>query len=197
MWCCAAASCRVFSVQHLGRPQRRPHQLPGRSDTSTHNCGGAAAALRLYGVLRYLVALRELFNTLPTPPTVVLQCLTLQLCLCLLLLQLFRLWFSHPAVKGIIMWGWWDANIFSGNAGIYRADKQPKQAALAIRDLWGTELSTSVEVQQPQTGPSGWTQFSGYFGTYTFEYAAAEGRVVKGTVHLGRNSARQSLIQVL
>lgn len=33
---------------------------------------------------------------------------------------LFRLWYSHPAVRGIFMWGWWDANMWVQDAGIYR-----------------------------------------------------------------------------
>jgi hypothetical protein len=26
--------------------------------------------------------------------------------------ELFKLWFEHPAVKGIIMWEFWDNNIW-------------------------------------------------------------------------------------
>ena len=53
-----------------------------------------------------------------------------------LTVDLFRLWFHHPRVKGIIMWGFADDNIWIKNAGIFRKDKSPKQAALAIKKLW-------------------------------------------------------------
>jgi GH35 family endo-1,4-beta-xylanase len=33
---------------------------------------------------------------------------------------LFKLWYGHPAVRGIFMWGWWDANMWVQDAGIYR-----------------------------------------------------------------------------
>jgi hypothetical protein len=33
---------------------------------------------------------------------------------------LFRLWYGHTAVRGIFMWGWWDANMWVQDAGIYR-----------------------------------------------------------------------------
>lgn len=118
------------------------------------------------------------------------------LCCALVKLQLFRLWFSHPSVKGIIMWGWWDGNIWISNAGIYRADKTPKQAALAIRELWDNELSTRLHVEQPQTdGVSGWTPFKGFFGVYLYSYTTADGIVVQGTVQLSRDQLRQSLVQ--
>jgi hypothetical protein len=103
--------------------------------------------------------------------------------------QLFRLWFSHPAVKGIIMWGWWDANIWAKNAGIYTADKRPKKAALAIRDLWQRELSTELEV----AAPDGVVQFTGFYGSYDVEFVTASGRVVTRSVLLGRRQPRQSL----
>jgi endo-1,4-beta-xylanase len=108
----------------------------------------------------------------------------------LLRVQLFRLWFSHPAVKGIIMWGWWDANIWSTNAGIYRADKTPKQAALAIQQLWDQEFSTSLEMINPAVDSSGWLQFKGFYGTYAVEYVAADGQAVRRVLQLGRNSTR-------
>jgi len=110
------------------------------------------------------------------------------------LVQLFRLWFSHPAVKGIIMWGWWDGNIWITNAGIYKADKQLKKAALAIQDLWRSELSTSLEVKLPETS---WTKFKGFYGLYDYKYTTAGGQSVRGSVQLGRNSPQQSLVQVV
>jgi hypothetical protein len=106
-------------------------------------------------------------------------------------LQLLRLWFSHPAVKGIMMWGWWDANIFSTNAGLYKANKQPKKAAVAVQQLWGNEFSTKVDVQQPPADAK--VSFKGFFGTYGYEYTGADGGVVRGTLQLTRKQPQYSL----
>lgn len=52
------------------------------------------------------------------------------------LTALLRLCYSHPAVKGFFLWGFWDGNIWVKNAGIYRLDKTPKAAAVALRAVW-------------------------------------------------------------
>lgn len=187
--CCSCTRCRVFPVQHLGRPGWQAHQLPGSGDTSTDDCGGGLVRRALHarspqcGCFAIAVCCCE----------VAVLHRHAVLCCALVKLQLFRLWFSHPAVKGIIMWGWWDGNIWISNAGIYRADKTPKQAALAIRELWDNELSTRLHVEQPQTGVSAWTPFKGFFGVYRYSYTTVDGSVVQGTVQLGRDQPRQNL----
>lgn len=92
------------------------------------------------------------------------------------------------------MWGWWDANIWITNAGIYKPDKTPKQAAVAIQQLWDKEFSTSLELASPSVDGSGWLEFTGFYGTYVFEYVAADGQAIRGTLQLGRQSPRQSLV---
>jgi hypothetical protein len=93
------------------------------------------------------------------------------------------------------MWGWWDANIFSVNAGIYKANKQPKKAALAIQKLWSTEFSTNVDVPQPPA--DGRVTFKGYFGTYGYEYTAAGGGIMQGTLQLTRKQPACSLFDAV
>lgn len=100
---------------------------------------------------------------------------------------LLRLFFGHPAVKGVILWGWWDANLYIENCGIYRADKTPKKAGLALRRLWEEEWSTDVAVADP--GPR--HTFTGYYGTYSYSYEARTGGEHKGTVHFGRGRRRR------
>lgn len=109
------------------------------------------------------------------------------------------------------MWGWWDSNIWITNAGIYNTDKTPKQAAKAIQQLWDTEFSTSLHIPQPQSlaeeqqlqqGLAGqqqsWTaRFTGFYGTYAYEFTAAGGRVVQGRVQLGRQTPQQSLVEAV
>ncbi|MGC4086924.1 MAG: endo-1,4-beta-xylanase [Polyangiaceae bacterium] len=53
--------------------------------------------------------------------------------------------FSHPAVGGIIMWGFWDGAHWKHNAPLYRNDFSLKPAGQVVRDLalkaWRTEVS--------------------------------------------------------
>lgn len=95
--------------------------------------------------------------------------------------DLFELWFSHPAIKGIFMWGFWDANIWIPNAGIYNANKTPKKAALAIQN-WLKGIRTEVEVAEP----AGLTEFRGYYGTYEYSYETQSGTVQQGLVRFSR-----------
>jgi endo-1,4-beta-xylanase len=107
--------------------------------------------------------------------------------------KLLKFWFSHPAVKGVVLWGWWDGNIWIPNAGLYTADRRPKLAAAAVEELLQQDLSTSVTVEAPEAG---WMQFTGFHGDYEYSFVNNAGRVKKGTVHFGKGAARrQSLFQ--
>uniref|UniRef100_A0A383V525 endo-1,4-beta-xylanase n=1 Tax=Tetradesmus obliquus TaxID=3088 RepID=A0A383V525_TETOB len=104
---------------------------------------------------------------------------------------LFRLWYSHPAVRGIFMWGWWDANMWVQDAGIYRADKTPKKAAAAIQALWESEWSSQVYVPQPSDG---FATFRGFFGSYDWSYVDADGASQRGVVHFGKGRRRRAAV---
>lgn len=112
-------------------------------------------------------------------------------------MDLFKLWFSHPAVKGIFMWGFWDKNIWAPNAGIYKADRTPKKAAIAIRS-WLDDIKTKVRVPDPGTlqQSNGWLDFSGYYGTYEYSYHSQEGELQQGVVRFSKSAGgrRQSLV---
>lgn len=105
-------------------------------------------------------------------------------------MQLFRTWFSHPAVKGVVLWGWFDGMIWARNAGLWRADRTPKKAALAVQDLWQREFSTRLELADP--GPT--VQLHGFFGTYDYAFVGADGRQHSGSVLLGRKQRRTSMM---
>ena len=53
--------------------------------------------------------------------------------------------FSHPAVKSFLMWGYWDANHWLGDAPLYREDFSLKPSGQAFIDLvfdqWWTNVS--------------------------------------------------------
>jgi endo-1,4-beta-xylanase len=59
--------------------------------------------------------------------------------------DLFTLLFSHQAVQGIVMWGFWDGSHWKQNAALYRGDWSEKPAAKAYRELvlgqWRTNAS--------------------------------------------------------
>uniref|UniRef100_A0A383WQC4 GH10 domain-containing protein n=1 Tax=Tetradesmus obliquus TaxID=3088 RepID=A0A383WQC4_TETOB len=107
--------------------------------------------------------------------------------------QLLKFWFSHPAVKGVFMWGWWDSNIWIPGAGIYTVDRRPKLAAAAVQQLLQQELSTNVTAEAPAAG---WMQFKGFYGEYVYSFVNQAGKQKTGVLHFGRGAARrQSLLQ--
>lgn len=57
--------------------------------------------------------------------------------------------FSHPAVEGIIMWGFWDGAHWKKNAALYRNDWSLKPGGQAYRDLvlnvWRTDVRGNTD----------------------------------------------------
>ena len=102
-----------------------------------------------------------------------------------ILRELYRIWFSHPAMKAIIYWNLPDGyaafaqpgdfskgeNLYYG--GLCRFDMTPKPAYRVIRDLFGREWRTNFE-----RDVGGRFAFRGFHGTYELE-ASAGGRTVK------------------
>jgi endo-1,4-beta-xylanase len=75
----------------------------------------------------------------------------------------YRICFSHPAVTGILMWGFWEGANWIPVSSIYRRDWSPTPSAKAYRDLvfgewWTRFLGT--------TGRTGLLRTDGFFGTY-------------------------------
>jgi GH35 family endo-1,4-beta-xylanase len=71
--------------------------------------------------------------------------------------------FSHPAVAGIVMWGFWDGSHWKNNAPLYRRDWSLKPAGEAYRELvkkqWNTE-------QTLRTNGQGTVSLQGFLGSY-------------------------------
>jgi hypothetical protein len=78
-------------------------------------------------------------------------------------------------------------------AAACRADKTPKKAAAAIQQLWDTEWSTQVAVQQPVDGM---VKFSGFFGSYDWSFIDPSGTVQRGVAHFGRGRRRRSAVLI-
>jgi hypothetical protein len=109
--------------------------------------------------------------------------------------DLLKFWFGHPAVKGVIMWGWWDGNIWIPNAGMYTVDRKPKAVAAAVQELIQHDLSMNVKIEAPQTG---WMEFMGYYGEYAYSFVDQAGGVKSGLLQFGKGAARrQSLVETV
>lgn len=74
-----------------------------------------------------------------------------------------RIAFSHPAVEGIILWGFWDNRHWVKNGGIIAADGREKPAAKLIYDLWHKVWTTNGTFKADENGV---VKFRGYPGKY-------------------------------
>ena len=102
-----------------------------------------------------------------------------------ILRTLYRIWFSHRAMKAIIYWNLPDGYAafakpgdFSGGENVYygglcRFDMTPKPAYDVVKDLFGREWRTNFE-----RDVGGQFSFRGFHGTYELE-ATSDGRTVK------------------
>lgn len=78
--------------------------------------------------------------------------------------------FSHPAVGGIVMWGFWDGSHWKNNAPLYRRDWSLKPAGQAYRDLVKQTWHSSATMQ---TDDKGTISVRGFLGTYDIDVTAA------------------------
>lgn len=65
------------------------------------------------------------------------------------LVDYYRICFSHPAVEGILMWGFWEGANWIPASSLYKRDWSPTPAAEAYRQLifeeWWTRHSTTAD----------------------------------------------------
>ncbi|MCR5027923.1 MAG: endo-1,4-beta-xylanase [Fibrobacter sp.] len=72
--------------------------------------------------------------------------------------------FSHPAVKGILFWGFWDSRHWiPGNGGFIAADGTEKPAGKRVYDLWHKVWTTNETLVADEKGA---VHFRGYPGLY-------------------------------
>ena len=119
-----------------------------------------------------------------------------------ILRTLYRIWFSHRAMKAIIYWNLPDGYAafaepgdFSGGENLYygglcRFDMTPKPAYRVVRDLFGKEWRTNFE-----RDVGGQFSFRGFHGTYELE-ATANGRTVRQEFRLNPDFADRIEIKV-
>jgi endo-1,4-beta-xylanase len=77
--------------------------------------------------------------------------------------EFYRVCFAHPAVTGIMMWGFWEGANWIPQSSLYRRDWTPTAAAEAYRDLvkkqWWTSWSGNA-------GTDGRVVMPAFYGTY-------------------------------
>lgn len=88
--------------------------------------------------------------------------------------------FSHPAVKTLTMWGFWDGNHWRKNAVMYRPDWSLKPGGQAYKDL---VLGKWKTVAEGTTDGKGLFQTRGFKGEYEISVTVGErSKTVKGTL---------------
>ncbi len=77
--------------------------------------------------------------------------------------QYFRICFAHPAVTGIMMWGFWEGANWIPQSSLYKRDWTPTPAAEAYRDLvlnkWWTRWSGTASAE-------GWAVARAFYGKH-------------------------------
>jgi len=72
--------------------------------------------------------------------------------------QYFRICFAHPAVTGIMMWGFWEGANWIPQSSLYKRDWTPTPGAEAYRDLvlnkWWTRWTGTANSQGQATVPA-------------------------------------------
>jgi endo-1,4-beta-xylanase len=68
------------------------------------------------------------------------------------LAEYYRICFAHPAVEGILMWGFWEGANWIRQSSLYHRDWTPTPAAEAYRNLVFKEWWTNTKVKADATG---------------------------------------------
>jgi endo-1,4-beta-xylanase len=83
----------------------------------------------------------------------------------------YRICFAHPAVSGILMWGFWEGANWIPVSSLYRRDWSPTPAADAYRNLVFKEWWTN---ERKQSDSSGKCEVRAFFGKYRISAGGKE-----------------------
>jgi GH35 family endo-1,4-beta-xylanase len=98
----------------------------------------------------------------------------------------FRVWFAHPAVEAIMLWGYWEgAHWLGSSAALVNRDWTLRPAGERLQKLIHEEWTTKG---QADPGSSGSLSFRGFYGTY--EFTLADGRTHRATFTRHQTTAR-------
>jgi len=87
----------------------------------------------------------------------------------------YRICFAHPAIEGILMWGFWEGANWIRQSSLYRRDWTPTPAAEAYRDLIFKEWWTNSKVK---ADASGQCRVRAFYGKYTVTCGAESKEVL-------------------
>ncbi len=99
----------------------------------------------------------------------------------------YRICFAHPAVTGILMWGFWEGNNWIPQSSLFKRDWTPTPAALAYRDLVFREWWTRWD---GKAGASGRLEVRAFYGTHR---VTSGGRTVTVELRSGAGPASVTL----
>ncbi len=100
--------------------------------------------------------------------------------------DLLTMAFSHPALSGVTLWGFWEGAHFRPNAALWRSDWTPKPSGAVWRELvsgkWRTDL-------RARTDADGAVRFRGFGGNYeTVVTVDGVQRVIPFTLRAGQSN---------
>ncbi len=79
------------------------------------------------------------------------------------LVKYYRICFAHPAVEGILMWGFWEGANWIPVSSLYLRDWTPTPAAHAYRDLVFNKWWTKYD---GKTDDDGYCEVKAFYGKY-------------------------------
>ncbi|HSO88727.1 MAG TPA: endo-1,4-beta-xylanase [Draconibacterium sp.] len=100
------------------------------------------------------------------------------------LVDYYRICFAHPAVEGILMWGFWEGANWIPQSSLYKRDWTPTPAATAYQNLIYKELWTNGKGKTTGKGEYSLPAFYGKYkvtangDTKTVDLSKAKGKVV-------------------
>ncbi|MBI4345880.1 MAG: endo-1,4-beta-xylanase, partial [Elusimicrobia bacterium] len=77
--------------------------------------------------------------------------------------------FSHPAVDGVTLWGFWEGAHWRPRAALFRKDWSARPAAAALEELLARRWRTSIEGAADDRGE---LRFRGFLGRYELRVSA-------------------------
>lgn len=98
--------------------------------------------------------------------------------------------FSHPAVAGVVMWGFWDGSHWKNNAPLYRHDWSLKPAGEVFRQL---VLDTWRTRAEGPTDMAGQYAIRAFRGSYRVHASAGE-RTASAMAELGADGAQLAMV---
>ena len=121
-----------------------------------------------------------------------------------ILKNIYSMWFSHPAMSGIIYWNLVDGyaafapqgdmtsgeNYFHG--GLVRFDFTPKKSYYTLRDLFKKTWHTETTVTGSEQGRA---RFKGFYGEYELTIHTGE-KTVTRRIHLTKQGAKSFRIEL-